>query len=285
MKTSFSSIPHFSFGMTRKRAARAGALLMLSSCALPCDTARAVPPVCPSAEIMQTQSRQSALPAAGARSATITGIPAGWCASAQRFYDDATRLQTQHPSNPPDSVDLLKLMSRDAARISGNDPDHFLRLMNEVLIADARNALRVPARRLGGHRLLLGDTGFHPLYRDGSAGQSYHLWVYVNYGFYNSLMWARTANVTHEIVEPALRQLLHRVHADKGPLSRLSQDPSEEDYRLSYVGYALGHALRKGSLTPETFADSLDEMLRTGEANAINPDAFINRLMPAAQAE
>ena len=61
---------------------------------------------------------------------------------------------------------------------------------------------------------------------------------------------------------------------------KLSKTGSQEDYRLSAVGYNLGQALSKGHLTPDETYKLIDTMLRTDRYNVISEHNLWLQLLP-----
>ncbi len=189
------------------------------------------------------------------------------------------------PCQIVDDVDAISCLMSRAAKLSNNEPEVFIRLMNEVLIGNINKwgyAPGIPPRIPGNTRIEFGDKGMHPLYQDHSPMQMYHFWSYVNYGYYYPTDIAKAGNTVHEVVEPIIRKELdqHGIPSSRIPFIRsLSESGSAEDYRLSAVGYNIGKALKKGHIKPSKLHDMLDQVLRTDKYNVTpEEDPWLQRL-------
>jgi hypothetical protein len=188
-------------------------------------------------------------------------------------------LHRQNPSKGLDSVDALQVLIGHAANVTNNNPETFLRLMNEAVLGTVADIPNVPKSQ--STRIDFGDLGMHEIYQDQSTMQMYHFWGYVNVGYYLPKDVAKVFNYGHEVLEPLAAKFLDKNPKIKKHIpssNRLSRTGSKEDYRLSGVGYNLGQALAKGHITPKQLAKIIDRMLRTDDYRPFPDDKIPEEL-------
>lgn len=151
------------------------------------------------------------------------------------------------------SVRALKAIITKAAELSGNNPDEFMLLVNEVILGkDAPNRYLFP-KVLNFNRVELGDLGMHPIYQDHSTMQMYHFWAYVCLGFFQSESISKLANVTHEYLEPLGNKIFNNPN--------WSSTGKFEDYNLAERGIMLGVWLKNGRIKIEQLSIIIEKYL------------------------
>ena len=122
-----------------------------------------------------------------------------------------------------------------AANRSGDDPETFMRLMNEVFFNHLDPAYRsdanIPPNKFnGGAQYILGTDGLREDFNDGDPSQiSRHIWFFVNAGYYSGREKANLGLAYNEL---------------------FGNDPSQADMDSGTWAITIGQQLREGSLKP-----------------------------------
>jgi hypothetical protein len=141
---------------------------------------------------------------------------------------------------PNDQPRILKEAAQVAAAQT-NDPDHFMKTMNDAMIpvgASPMFDLQVRGKILQEQTQVqpkIGTTGIDPRYNDKSSNQiSNHFWGYVGIGYQHGTWGGRADNVIHEKLEPLVNK---------------KTVGSKQDWDLSVQGYNLGRDIKNGTIS------------------------------------
>ena len=141
---------------------------------------------------------------------------------------------------PNDQPRILKEAAQVAAAQT-NDPDQFMKTMNDALIPVGVSPmfdLQVRGKILQEQTQVqpkIGTTGIDPRYNDKSSNQiSNHFWGYVGIGYQHGTLGGRADNVIHEKLEPLVNK---------------KTVGSKQDWDLSVQGYNLGRDIKNGTIS------------------------------------
>jgi hypothetical protein len=154
---------------------------------------------------------------------------------------------------PNDQPRILKEAAQVAAAQT-NDPDQFMKTMNDALIPEgASGAFDVAVRGKFGQvqtqeQPKIGTTGIDPRYNDKSNNQiSNHFWANVGIGYQHGTAGGRAGNVIHEKVEPFFNK---------------KTVGSQQDWDLSVQGYNLGRDIKNGTIPVKDVPKKAESILK-----------------------
>ena len=155
---------------------------------------------------------------------------------------------------PNDQPRILKEAAQTAAAQT-NDPDQFMKTMNDAMIPPGTSGAFDKAGRWVLNKQTqtqeqpkIGTTGIDPRYNDKSNNQiSNHFWAYVGFGYKNTAVGGLVGNVIHEKVEPFFNK---------------KTVGSKQDWDLSVQAYKLGDDLKNGKISVKDFPKKAEEILK-----------------------
>jgi hypothetical protein len=202
--------------------------------------------------------------------------------SIYREAQDVDRMRREGHLN---DLQAEKLILERLAKESGENPDLFLKLANEVFVGRTTSRMGnwTGATHTFHRGIEFGDKGWHPSLQDGTSSQMRHLWLALN-GGYTYPGWAKQGNALHEAGEninviPIItgQKVLFKDLKGQGGSSR-------QDYDASLIGLVFGQQLRRRQIKVKDFPSLFIQSVSTGRIPPLDEyDRWFREQLPKAR--